>query len=196
MGNFKSTRDRILKVASDVFANLSVYKTTMDDIAKASKLGRRTLYTYFRSKEDLYAAVVADEIDGLLDGLRRLVKDNRSPDLKLKHYFKQRFRAMQNLLSRNPSVKNDYLKNSERIEKIRFELDKEELVLVNEILEAGNHEGCFAVENTQRVSALMLTTLKGLELQFIKKDFDSSCNEIIETLFETFIHGIKATKMA
>lgn len=194
MGNFKSTRDKILNVARDVFANLGVFKTTMDDIAKASKLGRRTLYTYFRSKDDLYAAVVADEIDGLMEGLRKLVDDKHSPEIKLKHYLRQRYRAMEELLSRNPSVKSDYLKSSERIEKIRKELDIEELVLVNKILEDGNRKGCFKVADTKKVSALMLTTLKGLELQFIKKNFDTTCTEIIETLYFTFFNGIKAPK--
>ncbi len=196
MGNFKSTRDKILNVARDVFANLGVFKTTMDDIAKASKLGRRTLYTYFRSKDDLYAAVVADEIDGLMEGLRTLVNDKHSPEIKLKHYVRQRYRSMEDLLRRNPSVKNDYLKNSDRIEKIRKELDKEELVLVTRILNDGNSKGCFNVPDTLKVSALMLTTLKGLELQFIKNNFDTSCTEIIETMYFTFFNGIKATKNA
>lgn len=194
MGNFKSTRHQILNVAREVFANLSVYKTTMDDIAKASKLGRRTLYTYFRSKDDLYAAVVADEIDNLMEGLRKLVNDKHSPEIKLKHYFRQRYYYMQDLLKRNPSVKYDYIKNSERVEKIRKELDKEELLLVNRILMDGNQKGCFKVKDTERVSHLMLITLKGLELQFIKKDFDASCTDTVETLYYTIFNGIKTPK--
>ncbi len=163
----------------------------MDDIAKASKLGRRTLYTYYRSKDELYAAVVSDEINHLMKGFRALVNDRHSPEIKLKRYFRQRFKSMQELLDRNPSVKTDYLANNERIEHIRKELDKEELFLLNRILEDGKTAGCFHVKDTKKLSFLMLTTLKGLERRFIMQDFDSNCNEIIETLYHTLLHGIE-----
>lgn len=191
MANFKSTRHKILNVARIVFGTLSVNKTTMDDIAKASKLGRRTLYTYYRSKDELYAAVVSDEINHLMKGFRILVNDRHSPEIKLKRYLRQRFISMQELLDRNPSVKTDYLANSERIEQIRKELDKEELALLNQILDDGNKEGCFQVKDTKKLSFLMLTTLKGLERKFITQDFDSNCTEIIETLYLTIFNGIR-----
>lgn len=194
MRKFKSTRHRILNVARIVFGTLSVNKTTMDDIAKASKLGRRTLYTYYKSKDELYAAVVSDEINNLMKGLRVLVNDRHSPEIKLKRYFRQRFISMQELLDRNPSLKNDYLMRSERIDIIRKELDKEELFLVNQILLDGNKSGYFNVKDTDKLSFLMLTTLKGLERQFVTQDFDSTCTEIIETLYNTIFNGIKTTQ--
>lgn len=191
MANFKSTRHKILNVARIVFGTLSVNKTTMDDIAKASKLGRRTLYTYYRTKDELYAAVVSDEINHLMKGFRALVNDKHSPEIKLKRYFRQRFKSMQELLDRNPSVRTDYLANSPRIEYIRKELDEEELYLLNRILDDGKAAGCFHVKDTKSLGFLMLTTLKGLERKFITQDFDSNCTEIIETLYYTIFNGIK-----
>ncbi len=46
----------------------------MNDIALASKKGRRTLYTYFKSKEDIYMAVVESELDILSDIMKRVVE--------------------------------------------------------------------------------------------------------------------------
>ena len=54
------TRAKLVDVARQLFAKNGVDDTTMNDIAVASKKGRRTLYTYFKSKEDIYMAVVAD----------------------------------------------------------------------------------------------------------------------------------------
>ena len=48
---------------SKIFAKNGVDDTTMNDIAVASKKGRRTLYTYFKSKEDIYIAVVESELE-------------------------------------------------------------------------------------------------------------------------------------
>ena len=48
------TRDMLVDVARQLFARMGVDNTTMNDIAQASKKGRRTLYTYFKSKNEIY----------------------------------------------------------------------------------------------------------------------------------------------
>ena len=46
------TRNKLVDVARQLFAKRGLDNTTMNDIAAASGKGRRTLYTYFKSKED------------------------------------------------------------------------------------------------------------------------------------------------
>ena len=47
------TKAKLVDVARQLFAKMGVENTTMNDIALASKKGRRTLYTYFKSKEEI-----------------------------------------------------------------------------------------------------------------------------------------------
>ena len=47
-----------MDVARGLFAKQGLENTTMNDIAVASGKGRRTLYTYFKNKEDIYFAVI------------------------------------------------------------------------------------------------------------------------------------------
>ena len=56
------TRQKLIEVARDLFAHQGLESTTMNDIALASGRGRRTLYTYFRSKEEIYYAVIEEEL--------------------------------------------------------------------------------------------------------------------------------------
>ena len=63
------TRAKLVDVARQLFAKKGVDDTTMNDIAVASKKGRRTLYTYFKSKEDIYMAVVEYELEMLSDAM-------------------------------------------------------------------------------------------------------------------------------
>ena len=63
------TRAKLVDVARQLFAKKGVDDTTMNDIAVASKKGRRTLYTYFKSKEDIYMAVVESELEMLSDAM-------------------------------------------------------------------------------------------------------------------------------
>ena len=61
------TKAKLVDVARQLFAKMGVENTTMNDIALASKKGRRTLYTYFKSKEEIYKAVVETELGFLLE---------------------------------------------------------------------------------------------------------------------------------
>ena len=56
------TRERLIEVARELFAHKGLEATTMNDIAAASGRGRRTLYTYFRNKEEIYYAVIEEEL--------------------------------------------------------------------------------------------------------------------------------------
>ena len=56
------TRQTLVDVARQIFAKNGVANTTMNDIAQASGKGRRTLYTYFNRKEDVYNAVIESEL--------------------------------------------------------------------------------------------------------------------------------------
>ena len=59
------TRTRVVDVARGLFAKQGRENTTMNDIAVASGKGRRTLYTYFKNKEDIYFAVIDTELEHL-----------------------------------------------------------------------------------------------------------------------------------
>ena len=67
----------LVDVARQLFARMGVDNTTMNDIAQASRKGRRTLYTYFKSKNEIYLAVVESE----LDQLHKMLVDVASKDL-------------------------------------------------------------------------------------------------------------------
>ena len=55
----------------------------MNDIASASEKGRRTIYTYFRSKRDIYNAVVKTESDKIIERLTAIVEAPIPPEQKL-----------------------------------------------------------------------------------------------------------------
>ena len=75
------TRAKLVDVARQLFAKNGVDNTTMNDIAVASTKGRRTLYTYFKSKEDIYIAVVESELDKLSEALDKVASENIAPDV-------------------------------------------------------------------------------------------------------------------
>ena len=73
------TREKLIEIARQLFAHKGIENTTMNDIASASDKGRRTIYTYFRSKRDIYNAVVKTESDKIIDKLSAILNNPSSP---------------------------------------------------------------------------------------------------------------------
>ena len=78
----KKTRDLLIESARIVFARLGVQHATMNDIAEESNKGRRTLYTYFKSKEEVYNAVVEKELDTLVSKLQSISNSSLTPEIR------------------------------------------------------------------------------------------------------------------
>jgi AcrR family transcriptional regulator len=53
----------IVEAASGLFEKYGVKKTTMEDIAGATGMGKSSLYYYFKNKEAVYKAVLSSEMD-------------------------------------------------------------------------------------------------------------------------------------
>ncbi|HEX5503244.1 MAG TPA: TetR/AcrR family transcriptional regulator [Thermomicrobiales bacterium] len=68
-------RDQILDAASTVFARLGLHRARMDDIAAESRLSKGALYLYFKSKDDLIAAILRRIYDHELRAVRAAQTD-------------------------------------------------------------------------------------------------------------------------
>lgn len=62
----QSSRQRIVATARDLFVDQGYLGVSMQQIADASGLRKASLYHHFKSKEDLFAAVMAMEMDRIL----------------------------------------------------------------------------------------------------------------------------------
>ena len=102
------TRDKFIEVARQLFARKGVENTTMNDIASASDKGRRTIYTYFKSKRDIFNAVIESETDQLLNKLCHIVARPVPPDIKLVEYIECRFEAMKERRQKSGPGTKDY----------------------------------------------------------------------------------------
>lgn len=85
------TKNKIIHVAKSLFSEMSVYKATMNDIAQAANMSRRTLYMHFKSKEEIYHYVVEDHVKDINEKLQKAADSALPPDRKLKLYILARF---------------------------------------------------------------------------------------------------------
>ncbi|MAV70628.1 MAG: hypothetical protein CMG04_07840 [Candidatus Marinimicrobia bacterium] len=75
----KGRQDRILSGALNVFKEKGLEGATMDEIANASGFGKATLYYYFKSKEDVFSAILVEGWEKIWESLEPIIADNSSP---------------------------------------------------------------------------------------------------------------------
>ena len=187
------TRDKFIEVARQLFARKGVENTTMNDIASASDKGRRTIYTYFKSKRDIFNAVVESETDQLMARLRVILAKQASPEEKLMDYVRVRFEAVRDIVSRNGSLRAGFFRDFRKVDRARKLISRKEVAMLRDILEEGIASGDFEIKDPQ-VQALIIThAIYGLDVAYIRDSLSGQGIDqemLIRTLSETILRGI------
>ena len=162
------TKAKLVDVARQLFAKMGVENTTMNDIALASKKGRRTLYTYFKSKEYIYMAVVESELDMLSDMMKRVAEKNISPDEKMIEMIYTRLDAVKEVVFRNGTLRANFFRDIWRVEKVRKRFDAKEILLFKDVLREGVEKGVFRIDDIDMTAELVHYCVKGIEVPYIR----------------------------
>lgn len=167
-----ATQLRIIDEARQLFARKGVTNTTMNDIAKASGKGRRTIYTYFNNKQDIYWAVIESEMNRLYERLEAVVKKDISPNEKLEEYIDARLEGIREVVLRNGSLRAEFFQDIAVVEHARKKITGGEIDLLRRILDEGVAKGKFIVHNTLATATILHCAFKGLEVPYIKNLFN------------------------
>ena len=143
------TRAKLVDVARQLFAKKGVEDTTMNDIAVASKKGRRTLYTYFKSKEEIYMAVVEAEIEMLYQTLNKVAQKDISPEKKILELIFTHLESTKTIVYRNGTLRADFFRDIWKVEAERKDFDIKEVALFRKILKEGREFGVGTILSTQ-----------------------------------------------
>ena len=162
------TRAKLVDVARQLFAKNGVDDTTMNDIAVASKKGRRTLYTYFKSKEDIYMAVVESELEMLSGAMEKVAKLDIAPDAKILRLIETHLDSIKMVVFRNGTLRADFFRDIWRVEAVRKNFDRTETKLFRQVLTEGKERGIFDIDNVNIVADIVHYCVKGIEAPYIR----------------------------
>jgi AcrR family transcriptional regulator len=165
--SISKTRQKLVDVARELFAHKGMEATTMNDIAQASGKGRRTLYTYFRNKEEIYYAVIEGELERLSEQLDEVTYQNATPEEKLIAIIYTHLAMIRETVSRNGSLRAEFFRNIWMVEKVRKAFDEEETLLIRRVLEEGVNCGKFHIESIDFLADIIHFSIKGLEVPYI-----------------------------
>ena len=162
------TRAKLVDVARQLFAKKGVEATTMNDIAVASKKGRRTLYTYFKCKDQIYMAVVESELKMLSDTMDKVAKKPTVPDKKILELITTHLDIIKMAVYRNGTLRADFFRDIWRVEAMRKYFDNNEIKLFREVLREGKEQGLFDIDNVEITADILHYCIKGIEVPYIR----------------------------
>ena len=161
------TRQKLVDVARQLFAKNGIANTTMNDIAVASGKGRRTLYTYFSRKEDVYYAVIESELERLSDKLDEVANCKMRPQDKIIELIYTHLSMIKETVVRNGNLRAEFFRNIWMVEKARKNFDEDEIEILRRIYAEGREDGEFDIDNIDLVADITHYCIKGLEVPFI-----------------------------
>ncbi len=192
------TRDLLVDVARCLFAKEGIENTTMNDIAKASNKGRRTLYTYFKNKQDIYMAVIESELNLLANNLKSVEKLNMPADDKLVRYIFMRMDAIKETVFRNGTLRAEFFRDIWEVERVRKTFDNQEIEILKAILNQGVKEDLFAIPNVEIGALTLHFALRGLDVPYIRGVFTElgiTRYTLREYILDLVFNGIKKQKI-
>ncbi len=183
-------RRRIILTASKIFSHYGFRKTTMDEISRALKKGKSSIYYYFSSKEQIFEAVVLYEANQLRMRLTNAIKEVDSPPDKLRNYIYIRMREFAKLSNYYNAIFDKELDHYDFIENIRSRYDREELAILRLLVYVGKSRGVFSVKESEYTAMAIQTMLKGMEVPLFWSRREIDINSRFEAILNLIFNGI------
>ena len=183
-------REKIIETATKIFSRFGIKKSTMDEIAKKIRMGKSTLYHYFKNKEEIFLTVVKRESDILRDNLKKAINDVDDPKEKFKAYAITRMKNLKELRNYYATLTDEYLSMYSFAEKIRKEFREFEFNTLKNIFNEGNQKGIFDIKNPELLAETLIIVFKGFEYQFITQETYLDIENHLDVLINIFFNGI------
>ena len=141
--SISKTRQLLVDVARQLFAKNGFDNTTMNDIATTSGKGRRTLYTYFCNKEEIYYAVIESELERLSEKMDEVAEKHIRPQDKVIELIYTHLDMIKETVVRNGNLRAEFFRNIWMVEKNRKKFDDNEIDIFTKVFAEGKAAGEF-----------------------------------------------------
>ena len=186
-------RDNIINHAEKLFSELGIENTTMDIIAKDTGISKRTVYTYFSSKTELYRAILCrankEMYEYFYTASQKKEFDLLSPKEKLNALwyslikFKEEKNLYFNIIAMYENQKEDFSSTDEYLKK-SYEWGEKTLHILKEVIIEADSAHLKNKNPDDIVLILWMTTVSILNTLDVKKLYLQNTFSLDETEFK------------
>jgi AcrR family transcriptional regulator len=189
--------ETVINVARKVFLRYGYKKTSIDDIAKAAKLGKGTIYYYFKSKEEVFMAVIQKNDSEVVSQMQAKLAKAKGIEEKLMIYFMEPFKHFE---ADNPIAYYSWNEEEpfflKKLKLLKGKLLEELRDILSSIYKEAEQKGILrhnVVNNIEEQveAGFQLFMLSNDHLRNIQEDDDiKKVINDFENIFETFVNGL------
>jgi AcrR family transcriptional regulator len=192
-------QQQILAAAKQLFQVYGLAKVTMDDVAKAIGKGRSSLYYYYKSKDEIFDAVLAIEIREMITAMAHAVNKAAGIDQKLHAFFLTKIevlrkkRAFFNML--DAGMDADAFSNFQKTKIalhsliVRQESDLLEQVLIHSISNGELRK--LSASELETLIMVLLSSLRGLKRELELESDPGKIAPAVDMFTHMIMHGLK-----
>ena len=183
-------RSDILRAAAALFAQFSLKKVTMDEIANKASVSKATIYKYFDSKECVFDQVVKAESEQLWSAIIEAVDEASLKVDKLKAYLLTKITKIHELVNFYRVTREMWNEHWPYIDSARAEFIAQEKNLVKSILRQGNRTGELNIANVDLTAHTIVISLKSMEFSWATETCGVPLEEYVDFLITLIVNGI------
>jgi AcrR family transcriptional regulator len=187
-------REQIIQAATAVYKKWGFVKTTMEDIAYEAGKGKATLYYYFKSKEEVFASVLKEQIQEISFSIHSKLKDVESASDRLRKYFIMMYEESIHRVEVFSVLKMDVRKDKNLISNLREIIESSELSSIREIIKFGIDHGEFLAFTESEINDIAMTistSIRPLIINPLLLEDNPEEAERLDTISNFFVRGLK-----
>lgn len=191
-------KEKILDGADKLFQKYGLDKTTMEEIAREAGKGKSTLYYYFKSKEEIFDAIIQREKNEFFNYVQEEVSKASTAVEKLKVFVTIRFKRLKEITNLY-NIMITEVKAALNLDTIckpnyRQQYDQKEANIVKSILQYGIVSGEFRVFSESEMDMMVfvfMSAQNGLEMDLIIYDRLDEMLTRLNFFHEIMLSGIR-----
>ena len=165
----------------------------MEEIASAAGKGKSTLYYYFPSKNEIFEAVVEDEMKNVVKRIREAVNFSSTAKAKLKAFLQAQITSIIDFHSFKEVLFDDIVNSMRMLIAIKSRYEQIQIDMIKEILLGGSQSGEFreiSLERMNKMSFIIVTFFRGLHFPLSVELSEIKKNEYFDEMIDMLIEGI------
>ena len=187
----KDKREAILQAAWGLIRHYGYSKTTIDDIARKAKVGKGTIYLYFRSKSEIMLALTDLTNQRITRELERIASEDKPPEVRLRACVLYRIMTLFDLVNRYPHSEDVIASMLPEIVERLARYVHRHGELLGQIVREGCSSGVLVSEDPEATGQLLARLFEFMTPPYYRFDSRSSLEQFVGEVLDLTLDGLK-----
>lgn len=184
-------REAILKAAWELIRHYGYSKTTIDDIARQAKVGKGTIYLYFRSKTEIMLALTDLTNERITRELERIASEDEPPEARLRACVLYRIMTLFDLVNRYPHSEDVIASMLPEIVERLDRYVRRHGELLGQIVREGCDAGVLVSEDPDATGQLLARLFEFMTPPYYRFDSRKSLEQFVGETLDLILGGLR-----